>query len=84
VFVLSKAGVKDRVGDGVADFVRVTFTHGFGGKNVSAWHVELGLGDLNMKTFKYIDMFYAVNGFSFFVSLIKTILHPGKSRIPFI
>ena len=37
-FVLSQTGVQNGVGNRVANFVRVSFTYGFGGKNVSAWH----------------------------------------------
>ena len=33
--ILVKAGVQDRVGDEVADFVRVTFRDGFGGEEVA-------------------------------------------------
>ncbi len=31
-----EAGVEDGVGDGVADFIGVAFTDGFGGENVTA------------------------------------------------
>ena len=37
--VLGQAGVQDRVGDGVADFVRVAFADGLGGEDESFAHV---------------------------------------------
>jgi hypothetical protein len=36
--ILRDAGIKDRVGNCVANFVGVTFTDGFGRKNVTARH----------------------------------------------
>ena len=35
-----ETGIEDRIGDGVANFIRVTFTDGFGGKNEAAEHVK--------------------------------------------
>ena len=44
--VLAQAGVEDRVGDGVANFIRMAFAHGFGSKNETSEHgMQLGDGD---------------------------------------
>ena len=37
-FILAKAGVENGVGDGVANFIRMAFAHGFGSKNETSEH----------------------------------------------
>ena len=42
VWILPQAGVENGIGNGIADFVRMTFPDGFGSKNETTKHVKKG------------------------------------------